>query len=291
MTRNWQERLAHKGLLVADGATGTMLQAAGLPQGRPPEEWNLTQPEKIRALHRAYIEAGAEIILTNSFGGNRLRLERYGLADQTVELNRTAATLARQEAGDDALVAASMGPSGALMEPLGPLSFEDAVEVFAQQAGALAEGGADIILIETMSDLNEAKAAIEGARQATTLPIFCTMSFDSHMHTMMGVSPTQAAEELSGLEVEVIGANCGHAPEETEQIIREMKAACPQAVVWAKPNAGLPQMINGQVVYDLPPEKMGELAVRFAQAGASIIGSCCGSTPEHTAAIAAALRP
>ena len=209
MPETLRQRLSGEGVLVADGAIGTTLQAAGLPEGTAPESWNLTHPEKILDLHRAYLEAGAQIILTNSFGGNRFRLGKKGLQDKVREVNRAAAALAKEAAGQEAFVAGSMGPTGELMRPLGTLSYVVAMEAFIEQAEALAEGGVDAILVETMSDLNEANAAIKGARRATDLPVLCTLSFDTQRHTMMGVSPRRAVKELWPLGLVAVGGHRG----------------------------------------------------------------------------------
>lgn len=292
------QRLASGEVLIADGATGTMLQAAGLPTGTPGEAWILERPEEIMRLHRAYVEAGSQIILTTTFGGTRARLKAAGLDVQAGEINRRAAELARQVAGDsstgsgqgEVYVAGDIGPTGEMMVPLGPLTYEAAVELFAEQAQALAAGGVDCIYIETMSDLNEAKAAVEGVRQRCDLPVFCTFSFDAHGYTSMGVSPAQAARTMVALEVPAIGANCGHAPEEVLDILPQMREAAPDAYLIAKPNAGVPRMVKRQVVYDATPERMAELARRYVEMGACIVGVCCGSSPADIAAIAAALR-
>jgi 5-methyltetrahydrofolate--homocysteine methyltransferase len=289
MSETLRQRLSGEGVLVADGATGTMLQAAGLSEGTAPESWNLTHPEKILDLHRAYLEAGSQIILTNSFGGSRFRLGKKGLQDKVHEVNRAAAALAREAAGQEAFVAGSMGPTGELMKPLGTLSYVVALEAFAEQAEALAEGGADAILVETMSDLNEAKAAIVGAKQATDLPILCTLSFDTQRHTMMGVSPRRAAKEMWPLGLVAIGGNCGKTLNDMEEVLRQMGKAVPEATLMAKPNAGLPRLVDGQAVYDVTPQVMAEYALRYAELGAKIIGGCCGSTPAHIKAMAAAL--
>ena len=282
--------LAAGTVLVADGATGTMLQAAGLPTGTPGEAWILERPEEIRKLHQAYVEAGSRLILTSTFGGSRTRLEKSGLGDRVAEINQQAAELAREVAGPHRYVGGDIGPTGEMMAPLGKLTYEAAVEAFAEQAAALAAGGADCIYIETMTDLNEARAALTGARQACDLPIFCTFSFDTHGRTGMGLSPAQAAAAMSELGVAGTGANCGHAPEEVLDFLPQMREAAPSAYLIAKPNAGIPRMVQRQVVYDAGPEKMAELAVRFVESGASIVGACCGSSPEHISAIAAALR-
>jgi len=289
------ERLAAGDVLVADGATGTMLQAAGLPIGTPGEAWILERPEEIMRLHRAYVEAGSQLILTSTFGGTRARLKAAGLDVQVAEINRRAAELARQVAGEGRYVGGDIGPTGEMMAPLGRLTYEAAVEMFAEQAQALAAGGVDVIYIETMSDVQEAKAAVEGAQQAAIvrssgLPVFCTFSFDTHGRTSMGVSPTQAAQEMAALGVVAIGANCGHAPEEVLDILPRIREAAPDAYLIAKPNAGLPRMVQHQVVYDATPERMAGLARQYVELGASIVGACCGSSPAHIAAIATTMH-
>lgn len=283
--------LHEKPVLVADGATGTMLQKAGLTPGAAPERWNLENPDAVRALYKAYIDAGADMVLTNTFGGTPARLERDGLREHVHAVNLAAAQLAREVAGEGTLVIGDIGPTGQMLEPLGPLTYTDAVAGFAAQAAALAEGGADAILIETMSDLNEMTAAIEGVRQVTALSILATMSFDTKGRTMMGVKPEKAAQTLWGLGVAVIGANCGRTLSETLDAVLKMRAAVPEAVLMAKPNAGLPHVEGGDLVFDVTPEIMAEYAQRFvAEAGVKIFGGCCGSTPEHIRAVAAVLK-
>jgi methionine synthase I (cobalamin-dependent) len=284
------ERLAQPGVLVADGATGTQLQKAGLPVGAPSELWVLENPDGIRALHSSYVNAGSDIILTDTFGGTRVKLAKNGLGDKVVEINRKAAELAREVIGKKGFVLGDIGPTGALLEPLGDLSEENAVKAFAEQAGGLAAGGVDGILIETMSDLNEAIAAVKGVRQVTKLPVCVTMSFDSHGRTMMGVKPSKAVKELSALGVDVIGVNCGRTLTENLTAIQEMRQAVPEAVLMAKPNAGLPHVDGSDSVYDVTPETMAEYAKMFAEAGVKILGTCCGSTPEHIQAVAKALK-
>ncbi len=230
---------SHK-ILIADGATGTTLQKAGLPAGTAPERWNLENPDAVRALHRGYIEAGADMVLTNTFGGTSVRLKREGLQDRAAEINRAAAALAREVAGESVLVVGDIGPTGEMMAPLGTLTHEEAVASFAQQAGALAESEVDAILVETMSDLAEVQAAVEGVRQVTDLPLMVTMSFDTKGRTMMGVKPDRAARTLASLGVDVMGANCGRTLTETLEAVLKMREAVPEAVLMAKPNAGLP---------------------------------------------------
>jgi methionine synthase I (cobalamin-dependent) len=284
------ERLASGDVLIADGATGTMLQAAGLPTGMPGEAWVLERPEEIMRLHRAYLKVGSQLILTSTFGATRARLKAAGLETQVADINRRAAELAREVAGDDVYVGGDIGPSGEMMPPLGKLTYEVAVQIFAEQAEALAAGGVDCLHIETMSSLSEAKAAVEGARQVSDLPIFCTFSFDTHGRTGMGISPAQAAEAMAGLGVKAIGANCGHAPEEVLGFLPQMRQAAPGAHLIAKPNAGIPRMVKRQAVYDAGPERMAQLALRYVELGASIVGACCGSSPEHIAAMARAIH-
>jgi methionine synthase I (cobalamin-dependent) len=286
----FKERLAQPGVLVADGATGTQLQKAGLPAGAPSELWVLENPDGIRALHRSYVAAGSDIILTDTFGGTRIKLAKNGMGDKVVEINRQAAQLAREVISEQGFVLGDIGPTGALLEPYGELSEEDAVKAFAEQAGALAAGGVDGILIETMSDLNEAIAAVKGVRQVTGLPVCVTMSFDSHGRTMMGVKPAKAVKELSAIGVDVIGVNCGRTLTENLTAIQEMRQAAPEAVLMAKPNAGLPHADGSDSVYDVTPEVMAEYAQKFADLGVKILGTCCGSTPEHIRAVARTLK-
>lgn len=283
------ERL-REGILVADGATGTWLQAAGLPPGTPPELWNAERPDAIRAMHRAYLEAGAQIVLTNSFGGSRRKLAKSGLDGRAAELVRAAAALAREAAGEEALVAGDIGPLGDLLAPLGPISREEAVETFAEQAGYLAQGGADFILIETMGDLEEAAAAVEGAQATTDLPVVCSMSFDSHGRTMMGVRPEQMIERLWPLGLAAVGVNCGRSLEDNAAALRAAHAANPEAPLWYKPNAGLPRLEGGETVFDVGPQAFAEGVVPLLEAGVRVVGGCCGTTPDHIRALARAVR-
>jgi 5-methyltetrahydrofolate--homocysteine methyltransferase len=298
MTRTEQflSHLRSGEVLLADGATGTRLQSQGLDAGRAPETWVLEQPERVRDLHQGYIDAGSDLILTCTFGGTHFRLEKDGLGDRVAEINRAAARLAREvvaaaeeATGREIWVGGDMGPTGELLAPLGPLSTEEVTEAYAQQAAALTGGGVDFLLIETMSDLGEAKAAIAGARSVSDLPLFCTFSFDTHGRTMMGIRPEHAAVEVAPL-VAGVGANCGRDPAEFVGIMQAMRQAVPGALLWAKPNAGLPHIEGDEVVYDATAEYMAQIAHRLRDAGAQVIGGCCGTTPEHIAAMAAALK-
>ncbi len=284
--------LAAEDTILLDGAMGTMLMASGLTQGDPPEEWNVTRPEVIRAIHRDYIRSGSRIILTNTFGGNRHRLKLHKFEDRVYEFNRAAAELARSEA-DQAphlvVVAGSMGPTGELIEPLGLLTSDGAREAFAEQAEALEDGGVDVLWIETKSDLAEVKAAVQGAKEATDLPVVVTMTFDTRGHTMMGVSPVQALESLRELGLAALGANCGNGVSEIEGVIQAMRGVDKQVLLIAKSNAGIPQWVNNELVYDGTPEVMAGYARTVQGLGARLIGACCGSTPEHIRAMADAL--
>ncbi|HXG25734.1 MAG TPA: homocysteine S-methyltransferase family protein [Candidatus Binatia bacterium] len=291
----WQELIGSNGPVVADGAMGTMLMANGLEFGDPPEVWNLEHPEIIRRVQRGYVEAGSQILLTNTFGGNRLRLELHGRQDRVEQLNRTAAVLARVEAnaaGHPVIVAGDIGPSGQIMSAIGgTLTPELAREVFAEQARGLAAAGVDVLWIETMSDVSEAVAAIQGARDAAPdTPVIATMSFDTRGHTMMGVSPEQAAEALLEAGAVAVGGNCGNGPEELVPVIERMRAAFPDAILVAKGNVGQPTLVGMSVAYETTPEDMAGFARRFRDAGANVIGACCGSTPPHVRAMAEALR-
>jgi len=292
-SERWRAVLAKGGPILADGAMGTMLFASGLQFGDPPEVWNLTQPDIIRRVHRGYLDAGSRILLTNTFGGNRLRLSLHGLQDRVAELNRTAAILLRAEvnaAGGRALVAGDIGPSGEIMAPLGTLDYDEAVDVFAEQAAALVAGGVDLIWIETMSDLPEIRAAIEGVRRVSPgIPLIATMTFDTRGHTMMGVTPEQAVEALAAWGADAIGGNCGNGPDELIPMIARMHAAAPDVVLVAKSNAGIPELVDTRAVYRTDPGTMARDALAMRDAGATIVGACCGSTPDHLRAMAEAL--
>jgi len=290
----WETLLARPGLILADGGMGTMLMELGLQFGASPELWNVEHPDRVRQVHRGYLQAGSRIVLTNTFGGNRLRLGLHNLQNRVVELNRAAAGLVRQEveaAGGSAVVAGDIGPSGGILAPLGELEPAHAVEAFAEQAGGLIQGGVDILWIETLSSLEEMRAAVDGVRQASRdIPIVATMTFDTRGRTMMGVTPEQAVQEFSSWGLATFGANCGNGPEEILAVITKMHAAAPQAALVAKANAGVPKLEKGRAVYGAGPEEMARYATAVADAGARIIGACCGSTPRHLEAMAAALK-
>ena len=287
------DRLNGKEILLADGATGTNYQEMGLEIGVAPEEWVFDHPDKVLGLHAAFIDAGADIILTDSFGGTSLRLRESRYAGRATAVNRRAAELAREaaEARDGVLVAGSMGPTGMLMEPLGELSAAAAADAFREQAAALSDGGVDLLLLETFFALDEALAAIEGIRRATALPLAVSFSFDQGTRTMMGLSPTRMLEAIAPLGVAAIGANCGRSLADMERVVAELAAADAGIPLWIKPNAGMPRMIGDVARYDTGPAEMADYAMRFVEAGARIIGGCCGTSPEHVRCMIAAGPP
>jgi len=292
MTNRFLAQLATGRVLVADGATGTNLQKVGLQSGMSPEDWIFDRPDQLVALHRAWVDAGSDIILTCTFGGTRLRLKDSPYGDRAPELNRRAVELAQEAARTrpEVLIAGSLGPTGQLFAPFGPLTHDAAVETYAEQAKALADGGADLLVIETHFALDEAGAAIEGAKQVSDLPIVISFSFDRGVRTMMGVKPTQVVKAFKAMGVAAVGANCGTTLENMEKIVQEYAATDSGLFIWAKPNAGLPTVVNGIATYDVSPQQMADAALRNVELGARIVGGCCGSTPEHVAAIARAVK-
>lgn len=285
---DWLRDISEGKLLVSDGAMGTMLQSLGLEAGQCPELWNLTHPEKVQQVHRAYREAGAQLLTTNTFGGNRIRLAGHGLEGKLAEINRRAVELAREVAGDAVCVMASVGPTGMLMEPLGDLTEEQAHEIFSEQISALQEGGADTVVLETFMALEEIVVALRAAK-SLGMRVIASMSFGTGERTMMGVTPEQAAVTLTQEGADVVGANCSTGAQEMVPVIRRMRAAVSTPLI-AQPNAGMPVLVDGKTVYTQKPEEMAEFVAQFVEAGASIIGSCCGSTPDFTRAIVNALR-
>ncbi len=300
MSNRLARLLARRPWLLADGATGTNLFDAGLASGDAPELWNIEHPERIEKLHRDMIGAGADIILTNSFGGSRYRLKLHSAQHRVAELNETAARIARRIAdaeqalsGREIVVAGDIGPSGELFEPLGPLTVAEGTEAFAEQAQALAAGGADLLWVETMSSKDELIAAVAGAGQ-TGLPVVCTLTFDTNGRTMMGITPAQVAAichaELAPAPM-AYGANCGTGPAELIAALANMGAAMrPDDIIVAKGNCGVPYFLDGKIKYDGTPELMAVYARMARDAGARIVGGCCGTSPAHLAAIRAALE-
>jgi 5-methyltetrahydrofolate--homocysteine methyltransferase len=287
------DRLANRPYLVFDGAMGTMLQAAGIEPGGAGELWNVDNADAVQAIHAAYLAAGADIVTTNTFGGSRPRLDMHGAGDRVHELNKAAAQLAKKAAEPHgALVAGDIGPSGELLEPLGLLTPDEAQAIFEEQIAGLVDGGIDLILIETMSDLEEVGAAVRASRAvAPELPIVVTLSFDTKLRTMMGVNPAMAVTEIGALGVDAVGANCGRGPEEMQTIMEQMVAVRPEGLLLiGQSNAGLPHLVGDQFEYDADPATMASHAQTLRGLGIDIIGGCCGSTPEHIVAMATALE-
>jgi 5-methyltetrahydrofolate--homocysteine methyltransferase len=286
--------LEQKPFLLADGATGTNLFNAGLRTGDAPELWNFEYPDRVAELHRQFVEAGADIILTNSFGGNEHRLKLHQAEDQVREINRAAARIARQVADAaerDVVVAGCIGPTGEIMAPLGALSESQAADVFARQAAALAEGGADLLWIETLSSREEVAAALEGASRVD-LPAVCSCSFDTNGRTMMGLTPADLALQCCGSRFApaAFGSNCGTGAAELVAAISNMAcAAPPDSLLVAKANCGIPEWVDGAIRYNGTPELMAVYACLARDVGARIIGGCCGTTPEHLKFMRAAL--
>lgn len=275
------ERLTKGEVLICDGAMGTMLQSRGLPLGTPPEEWNLSHPQVVAEIHKEYLLAGAEIVETNTFGANPIKLAFSGLEKEVERINREAVRLAREVVKDKAYVALSVGPTGRLLEPWGDLPFQEALKAYRKQMESALKEGVDFAILETFSDLQEIHSAIISAQEVGILPL-CTMTFESSGRTIMGVSPTQAMESLTSWGVKIIGANCGTGPEDMLKVMEEMIRNRPSGVfLMAQPNAGVPKMVGGKTVYDATPETMAEYAKRYVDLGVNIVGACCGSTPLH----------
>ena len=282
-----------KGILISDGAMGTMLQSKGLTDGGAPELWNVENPSAIEDVLEEYAAAGANLITTNTFGGTRGRLQMHGLEDRLFELNKAGAEIARKVADrhPGCFVMGDVGPSGELMEPMGTMTLDDAKNLFAEQIKALVAGGVDAILIETMSDLQEVEAAVKAAKEiAPELPIIVTFSFDTNLRTMMGVKPAVAVKTLAAEGVRIIGANCGRGVDEMRIIAKELvEARTPGTYIITQSNAGLPKLVGGDFIYDGTPDEMAKYAHDMKELGVNVIGSCCGSTPEHTTAMKAAI--
>ncbi len=291
MAASFLDRLRAGEVLVADGATGTNLQQRGLGRGVSSERWVLDNPDQIVRLHCDFIEAGSDLILTSTFGATSIRLEQSGLAARCAEVNRKAVNLARQAAeSSGTLVAGSMGPTGHLLKPLGPLEEADAVAAFAAQAQALTAAGADLLVIETQFDLGEARAAVLGTRSVSDLPLVVSFSYDRGTRTMMGVRPASMAAELADLGVDVLGINCGRSLEDNIKVLGELRSST-TLPIWFKPNAGLPVLDEeANPTYTISPEQMGAQVSTWISAGAQIVGGCCGTSPAHLAAIAQAAR-
>ena len=286
------KRLSANEVLASDGATGTNLQKVGLPVGASAEVWVLENPESIEALNRSFIQAGSDILLTCTFGATRMRLAASNLADQFEAINRQAVAITRSAANEgEVLVAGSIGPLGHMLAPLGLVTVEDAEADFREQAALLCEEGVDLIVIETQFDLNEAAAAVRGVRSIdSNIPLVCSFSFDRGAHTMMGVKPQETAEVIGALDVDVLGINCGRSLDDNLVALTQLHAAT-EKPLWFKPNAGLPEVdADGQATYSVTPQQMGALVPDWINAGAQVVGGCCGTSPEHLSQIATGIQ-
>lgn len=285
-----------QGILISDGAMGTNLQAKGLSIGEVPEKWNITHPDQVKEVHQSFINAGSDIVLTNTFGGNRVKLNRAGEGDQVKELNSAAVKLAKEVADPAGVfVAASIGPTGEFMEPLGTVSYETMVEIFSEPIEVVVSAGVDLIIVETMTDLSEAKAAIDAAKKVSDLPIAATMSFDKTgqgYRTIMGIDPETAARGLREAGADLIGANCGNVDMKVMcKLMSEMiDAVDDESFFIAQTNAGIPQLIDGKTVFPDSPEEMSKEVAALVEMGVNVIGGCCGTTAEHIRQIRLAIE-
>ncbi|MFN8412890.1 MAG: bifunctional homocysteine S-methyltransferase/methylenetetrahydrofolate reductase [Anaerolineales bacterium] len=286
------ERL-EQGTLVIDGAMGTMLHARGVGFDKCFDELNITNPAAVADIHREYIEAGAQMVITNTFGANRYKLSKHGLQDDVVEINRAGVELAKRIVASsfkDVLIAGDVGPLGVRIAPYGRVKPEEAREAFAEQIKALADAGADVIIIETMSDLYEIQEAIKAAKSSSTLPVAATVTFTRDDVTLLGDDPIKVARKLHEAGADVIGVNCSGGPSQLLRILKQMKHAVPTGKFWVKPNAGWPEQVGGRIMYPADPEYFGEYALSLREAGANVVGGCCGTTPQHIAAMKKALE-
>jgi len=286
------DRIKQGKILVSDGAWGTFLHAKGLKPGQCPELWNIEHPDEVFDIAKSYIDAGADMVETNSFGGNSFKLIHYGLADRASELNQAAAAISRKAAGDK-FVLGSVGPTGKILM-MGEVTPEEVYESFKEQVIALEKGGADAIIIETFTDIDEARLAIRAAKENTTREVICTMTFertvDGEYRSMMGVSPTEMMQELIPEGVDIIGANCGNGIEGMIQIVKEIRLCNSVIPVLVHANAGMPIYDDGKTVFPESPMQTAGYVKEIIDAGVNIIGGCCGTTPEHIRQIARVAR-
>ncbi len=289
---NLLETISEK-TLVADGAMGTMLHARGIGFDKCFDELNLTNPIAVAEIHREYIEAGAELIITNTFSANRYKLTKHGLQDDVVEINHAGVELAKRIVSasfKDVLIAGDVGPLGVRIAPYGRVKLEEARAAFAEQIKALAEAGADLIVIETMSDIYEIQEAIKAAKETCSLPVVASVTFTRDDRTLLGDSPAKVAHRIAEAGADVIGVNCSGGPSQLLRILKQMRQAVPTGKFWVKPNAGWPEQVSGRIMYPADAEYFGDYALSFREAGANIVGGCCGTTPQHIASMKKALE-
>jgi homocysteine S-methyltransferase len=289
---NLLETISNK-TLIADGAMGTMLHARGVGFDKSFDELNLTNPAAVAEIHRAYIEAGAELIITNTFSANRFKLSKYGLQNNLIEINRAGVELAKRVVAasfKDVLIAGDVGPLGVRIAPYGRIKLEEAREAFAEQIKALAEAGADLIVIETFSDVYEIQEAIKATKEVCDLPVIASVTFTRDDRTLLGDDPAKVATRIAEAGADVIGVNCSGGPSQLLRILKQMKQAVPNGKFWVKPNAGWPEQVSGRIMYPADAEYFGEYALLFRSAGANIVGGCCGTTPQHISLMKKALE-
>ena len=290
---NILDELKKNKILLSDGALGTLLQARGLQPGECPELWNITHKADVRSIAESYLLAGSDIIETNSFGGSRLKLSQYGLGDRVNEINKAAAVISREAAGDKKHVAGSVGPTGKMLL-MGDVTENELYEAFCEQAIALEQGGADIIIVETMSAIDEASIAVRAARGNTKCTVIITMTFsistENEYHTMMGVSPEEMVISMKEAGAHIIGSNCGNGIEDMIGIVRAIRTTDNKIPVIIQANAGIPELIDGVTVFRESPQMMASFVPELIKAGANIIGGCCGTTPDHIREMARVLK-